>query len=223
MQVSNEKQRSEEEKFNPYNNNSGTTVAIKQQDYIVVASDTRHSSEMGINSRTMSKVFVINDFVMSTTGFYGDSYEVFNKLKYHIKLYESYNLRKISIHSAAHLLHNILYERRFFPYYSFIVLSGFGDEPFVYEYDPIGCYGSVNCNCTGSSESLIQPLLDSLISKKNWENCEATSLTTEEAVKLVKMAFDSAAERDVKTGDYLEVFVLKREGTVKEVFELRKD
>ena len=116
--------------FNPYEFNSGSFAVVVQDDCIFVASDTRHSSEMGINSRTMSKVFVLDSFLMVAAGFYADSYEVFTRLRYRIKLYESRNGRNISIQSAAHLLHNILYSKRFFPYYSFVALCGFGDGPF---------------------------------------------------------------------------------------------
>lgn len=215
--------KKKEDEFDPYEDNSGTTLTLKQKDYIIVASDTRHSSDMGINSRSMSKVFTINDMVMSTTGFYGDGYEVFTRFRYQIKMYEARNLKSIDIHRAAHLLHNILYSRRFFPYYSFTTLTGFGDEPTIYDYDPIGCYESVSCSCNGSSSPLIQPILDSLISKKNWENCKVGDLSENEAIKVVRMAFESAAERDVKTGDYLEVFMLKRGQTERTLFELRKD
>lgn len=198
-------------------------MVIKQKDYIIIGSDTRHSSEMGINSRTMSKIFIVDGFIMSTTGFYADSYEVFTKLRYHIKMYESENRRKISMASAAHLLHNILYSKRFFPYYSFITFSGYVETPVVYGYDPVGSYESVVCDCSGSSAPLIQPILDSVVSKKNWANCEMQDLGVDEGIKVVKMAFEAAAERDVNTGDYLEIFVMRRDGIEKKIFELRKD
>lgn len=209
--------------FDPYENNSGTTVVIKQQDCIIIGGDTRHSSEMGINSRTMSKIFMVGDFVMTTSGFYADGYEVFTRMRYHIKMYESQNRRKISVASAAHLLHNILYSRRFFPYYSFITLSGFGETPVVYRYDPVGSYESTDCDCSGSSASLIQPILDSVVSKKNWANCMAQDLGEKESINVVKMAFEAATERDVNTGDYLEVFIVRHGEIKKKMFDLRKD
>jgi 20S proteasome subunit beta 6 len=48
-------------------------------------------------------------------------------------------------------------------------------------------------------------------------------LTLEEAIKITKDAFTSAAERDIHTGDYVEIWIITKEGTLVEKFGLRKD
>ncbi|CAD25674.1 20S PROTEASOME ALPHA-TYPE SUBUNIT [Encephalitozoon cuniculi GB-M1] len=212
----------DKERFDPYEDNSGTTICLKQGDFIVVAGDTRHSSSMVINSREMSKIFQVGDFLLTGTGFYADTHEVYVKMVYEIRQYEVDD--SINIHSAANLLSKILYSKRFFPYYSFCVLSGFEKgKPYVYSYDPIGSFGSVTCVCSGSGRSMIQPLLDSFIDKKNWNNAEETQLSQEDCIRLVVKAFNSAAERDVKTKDNLEVCVMRENQVMRETFPLRRD
>nr|8ADN_L Chain L, Proteasome subunit beta type-6 [Vairimorpha necatrix]8ADN_Z Chain Z, Proteasome subunit beta type-6 [Vairimorpha necatrix] len=215
------KTKSQESKFNPYEDNSGSTVSIRLNNSIIIAADTRHCSEMGIYSRNTSKIFRIGDFLLTITGFYADGYELYNRLKYQVQIYESFN--KISIHSLANLASKIMYSKRLFPYYSYVTLSGFeGDNPYVYSFDCLGHFEEVDSVCNGSGSPLIQPLLDSTIEKKNWagENYEVT----EEYVKdIVRRGFNAASERDVKTGDNVEIWIIKKDGMTKEYERLRQD
>lgn len=203
-----------------YEDNSGTSLVVTAENKIIIASDTRHSSEYTINSRKMTKIYKIGEFFLVTTGFFPDGFELFTKLSYEVKQYETYH--RISLKALAHLLHNILYTRRFFPYYSYACLCGFIDGvASIYSYDPVGSYDMTKCRCNGSASKMIQPLLDSWIMGKNFKNFKA--LTFEETVELVKKAFDGAAERDVKTKDFLELYILE-EGSVKHEFiQLRHD
>lgn len=210
------------ERFNPYEDNSGTTICLKQDGFIVVAGDTRHSSDMVINSREMSKIFRIGDFLLSGTGFYADSHEVYVKMVYEMRQYEIEG--PMSIHSAANLLSKTLYSRRFFPLYSYCALSGFdGGEPYIYAYDPLGSFKPVTCICNGSGRAMIQPLLDSFIDKKNWNNAERAPISQEDCIRLVAKAFGAAAERDVKTKDNLEIYVMSENDLVHRVIPLRRD
>ena len=214
--------KKEDERFNPYDDNSGTTVCLKQEGFIVISADTRHSSSMGINSREMSKIYRLGDFFLTATGFYADGHEVYVKMMYEIKKYEGDG--RMSIHSAANMLSKILYSKRFFPYYAFCTLSGFeGGKPYVYGYDPLGSFGSVTCICNGSGKPMIQPLLDSFIDKKNWHGASSTDVSEEDCVRLVAKAFNAAAERDVKTKDGLEVYVLRDGSVERRMIALRRD
>lgn len=47
--------------------------------------------------------------------------------------------------------------------------------------------------------------------------------TLEFALKLAKDAFTGATERDIHTGDYLEIFIIKKEGVTVQKYDLKKD
>jgi len=51
----------------------------------------------------------------------------------------------------------------------------------------------------------------------------ATPLSEEEAIYLIKECFATAAERDIYTGDKVELYIMNAEGVRKDEMELRKD
>lgn len=52
---------------------------------------------------------------------------------------------------------------------------------------------------------------------------EKRPLTAEEVVAIVKECFVVVAERDIYTGDSVEVLVIRKSGITREVFDLKKD
>lgn len=207
-----------------YENNSGTAVGLCGSDYLIIGSDTRHSGDFTINSRTMSKVFELGDFYLVVTGFYADGYELYKKMRYEYNLYELKNGHKMSISSAAQRMMIILYQRRFFPLYVFPLLAGFEEgKPVLYSFDPLGFYEKVKCRAYGSGQEMIEPLLDSFVMKKNRNTEDVSDMNIEQALTFVKDVFDSSAERDVKTGDALEIFLMRESGVDRIMYDLRRD
>ena len=71
---------------------------------------------------------------------------------------------------------------------------------------------------------MILPFLDAeCIGYNNPNHDKKPPLTEKKAVELVEKAFWSTAERDIYTGDKLEIMIMNKEGCRTEWRQLRKD
>merc|ERR1719408_1170911 len=218
-------------RFYPYDYNGGTVLAVAGKDFSIVAGDTRMSTGFNIKSRNVSKIFQINSkTVLGTGGFRGDITTLQKLLTAKSTRYEHQHGETMLPHAVAQSLANTLYGRRFFPYYTWNVLAGLDENGVgvVYSYDPVGNYERVRVSVTGSGESLIQPLLDNQLERQH-QSLGAKppplhiDLELDDAIDLVKDAFVSAGERDIRTGDAVEICVITTTGTRIESHPLNVD
>lgn len=92
----------------------------------------------------------------------------------------------------------------------------------VYSYDPVGSFEREEHRAGGSAAALIQPFLDNQVGFKN-QHGQKQPLSLAAAISLAKDAFTSATERDIHTGDCLEIWVITKEGVQLEKYPLKKD
>ncbi|KAE8660445.1 Proteasome subunit beta type-1 [Hibiscus syriacus] len=222
--------------WSPYDNNGGSCVAVSGADYCVIAADTRMSTGYNILTRDYSKICKLADkCVMASSGFQADVKALQKHLAARhlvplkIQIYQHQHNKQMSCPAMAQLLSNTLYYKRFFPYYSFNVLGGLDNEGkgCVFTYDAVGSYEKVGYSSQGSGSTLIMPFLDNQLKSPSPlllpVQDAVTPLAEAEAVDLVKTVFASASERDIYTGDKLEIVVINADGIRREHMDLRKD
>jgi 20S proteasome subunit beta 6 len=212
--------------WSPYELNGGNIIGFVQDDFAVIAGDTRISRGFSILKRNSSKIHrLTKDTWICTGGMYADTINLWKLLDERIKLYEL-NLEKTPTSAAiAAMLSKILYEKRFFPFYTFNTLVGFGPDgkSELWSYDAIGSYDQFMYSSQGSANDMILPLLDNQFNPYNSIKKPAPH-HPDQVVEILVDAFQSTAERDITCGDGVEVYVLKK-GTVlmHKVFPLRSD
>jgi len=213
--------------FSPYQNNGGSVVAVAGKDFCVVASDTRFGLGYSIPARKVSRNLIMNDkVVLATAGMQADTCTLHKVLRTRLRMYQQNHGKPMSLTAVSQMLSNTLYYKRFFPYYTFNVVGGLDEngEGFAYGYDAIGSHEKVKVVCTGASQSLIQPVLDNQVAgKQKYDGQPQLDLTLEQTVELVKDCFSSAGEREIYTGDYVEICKITATGVEVELFDLKKD
>ena len=140
-------------------------------------------------------------------------------------MYSQDHNKTITTPALAQLISNMLYNKRFFPYYISNIVGGLDEEGkgVLFSYDPVGHCERNMYRAGGSSAALVQPLLDNQIGLKNQIGVQRKDLTLESALKIVKDVFISAAERDIYVGDSIDIRVITKDGIKKEAFKLRRD
>jgi len=212
-------------RFSPYADNGGSVLAVSGSDFVIVAGDTRMSTGYSIYSRNHSKISKLTDkCIIATGGMAAEATTLHKVLQMRIKMYEHEHRRQPSVTAIAQLLSTILYNKRFFPYYTFNLLAGIDDEGkgAVYGYDAIGSHERLAYGSQGSGNELITSVLDNQLKKTN-QKLPGPQLSKVEVIDLVKDVITSAGERDIYTGDGAEIFVLDAAGITKSMLELKKD
>ena len=140
------------------------------------------------------------------------------------QIYHHNHHKDMSTDSAAQLLSNTLYGKRMFPYYAFNLLAGMDAQGVgaVYSYDAIGSFERTQYSANGSGQAYIIPVLDNVIGHRNRLD-PAAVLSSDEVVEIFKDAFLSAGERDIYTGDHVEIMVLTATSVVLHTFALKAD
>ncbi|EFP86392.2 20S proteasome subunit beta 6 [Puccinia graminis f. sp. tritici CRL 75-36-700-3] len=227
--------------------NGGTILAISSKEFAVIAGDTRQSEGYSIQTRYAPKVTQLTEeCCIAVNGFAADGKELVKQLKQRLQWYQHTHASQPSVQSIARLVQTMLYGRRFFPYYAYVILAGIDRDGTgaVYSFDPVGSYERESCRAAGAAQSLVQPFLDNQVGGKNMTRDPSgpapppepvyaqgqsytpprSQLPLEKVQALVTDAFTGAAERHIEVGDGLEIFIIEAGKGVRVVRkELKRD
>lgn len=210
-------------KFNPYNDNGGTVLAVASGAELVIGCDTRISNGYNILSRNYNKVSQLTSTsYIATSGQVTDAQNLHKLLLARVALYKHQHGCEPSLRALSKLLCITLYSRRFFPFYTFNLLCGIDEsgQAKVFGYDAIGSFDELNYGAQGSGQQLCIGVLDNQMKGSNRvDNYHFAG----DLVKLVKDVFNSISERDIHTGDHLLIWKISPQGVENSTFKLRMD
>mmetsp|Transcript_44105 Transcript_44105/g.88458 ORF Transcript_44105/g.88458 Transcript_44105/m.88458 type:complete len:252 (-) Transcript_44105:895-1650(-) len=211
--------------FTPYQDNGGTVVALANKGYCVVASDTRFYTGFALPSRNSTRIIKISSSILlATSGMQADLLAFQHKIKENINDYQVKDEKSFSISNCSFFLSSVLYSKRFFPFFTFNLLSGLDEkgEGVNFSFDAIGSFERSQGNCKGKGEQLVQNLLDGQDLINQNEFGKKTQQLSDH-VALLKNYFLKAVQRGITLGDGLQVFILTKKGILVENNTLRAD
>ncbi|RLG80602.1 MAG: proteasome subunit beta [Thermoprotei archaeon] len=184
----------------------GTVIGVKARDGVVIGGEKRLSYEGFILSRSARKVFPVTDYVgVGFAGLMGDIQFLVKILKYEAKRYELDHSRRISPRNLAKMLSLVLYSYKLFPMFTEVVVGGISRDgkPEVFVLDPVGSLIEEKYVALGSGGRVALGYIE-----PNYRD----DISIEDAKKLVVGAIKTAIERDVLSGDGVDLLVITRSG-----------
>ena len=181
-----------------------TAVGAVFSDGVVLGAERRLTYGGYVLSKSAKKVFKLDRFGVAGVGLFGDIQTLSRIMSMEIRYYELYNNRKISTRAAAKLLSVILYQYKFMPFISELMFAGIDDSsPQLFVLDPIGSLIQDDYAALGSGAKIAIGILEAEYSKE---------ISVDKGRELIVKALKAAVERDVTSGDGIDLLILKTGG-----------
>ena len=181
-----------------------TAVGITFDNGVVFASEKRVAYGNFLVSKTTKKTFQLTPNVgAACAGLIADMQILALQISALAKIRKMELKRDIPQNSIAKMISNMMYERRFFPFLTQIIIGGIIDKPSIYTLDPLGSVLPDEYAAVGTGAEMALGILDPQFKEK---------MTEKEAVELAKKAVKTATLRDSFSGDGIDFLVINKEG-----------
>ena len=182
-----------------------TAVGITYNGGLVLASERRIAYGNFVVSKTTKKTFVITPHVgAACAGLVADMQILSLQVSALAKIRKMEIKRDVPPNTIAKMMSNMMYERRFFPLLTQVIVGGLVDSPVIFTLDPLGSVLPDDYAAVGTGAEMALGILDQQY-KKELNEADATDL----AVKSVR----AAIMRDSASGDNIDVLVIDKNGT----------
>ena len=182
-----------------------TAVGITFDGGVVFASEKRIAFGNFLVSKTTKKTFSITDKVGATcAGLVADMQILTLQISALAKIRKMDIKRDVPPNTVAKMMSNMMYERRYFPLLTQVIVGGVVDKPVMYTLDPLGSVLPDEYAAVGTGAEMALGVLDPQFK---------ANMTKDEAINLAKHAVRAAALRDSASGDGLDVLVITKDGT----------
>lgn len=181
-----------------------TAVGITYDSGVVFASEKRIAYGNFLVSKTTKKTFQITPKVgAACAGLVADMQILSLQISALAKIRKMELQRDIPPNSVAKMMSNMMYERRYFPLLTQVIVGGVVDSPVIYTLDPLGSVLPDEYAAVGTGAEMALGVLDPQFEKGMGEQ-DATDL----AIKSVR----AGTMRDSFSGDGIDLMVINENG-----------
>ena len=181
-----------------------TAVGISFNNGVLLASEQRVSFGNFLVNKNTKKTFVLTENVgAACAGMVADMNVLARQVAALSKIRKMEIRREVPTNSVAKLMSVIMFERRYFPLLTQVIVGGYDDKPRIYTLDPLGSLLPDEYAAVGSGAEMALGILDG---QYNFQMSE------DDAKKLAIKSIKAAIQRDASSGDGIDILTISNRG-----------
>lgn len=181
-----------------------TAVGISFNNGVLLASEQRVSFGNFLVNKNTKKTFVLTENVgAACAGMVADMNVLARQVAALSKIRKMEIRRKVPTNSVAKLMSVIMFERRYFPLLTQVIVGGYDDKPRIYTLDPLGSLLPDEYAAVGSGAEMALGILDGQYDSQ---------MSEDDAKKLAIKSIKAAIQRDASSGDGIDVLTISNRG-----------
>jgi proteasome beta subunit len=189
-----------------------TVVGIAYDGGVLLGAERRVTLGGFVISSTGKKTFKVTDHVgAACAGMIADMQILMKELQSYVKIRELETRKQMAPNSVAKLLSVIMFERRYFPFITQVMLGGVDTKPSIYILDPLGSVIPDDYAAVGSGAEIAIGVV---------ENGYTDGMSEQQAKELGVKAIRAAIKRDVSSGDGVDLVYVTKDGLREESLPL---
>jgi proteasome beta subunit len=181
-----------------------SVVGISYNDGVILAADKRISFGNFVVNKNIKKTFTVTDHVgAACAGMVADMQVLVRQVEALAKIRRLETRREVAPNSIAKLMSVIMFERRYFPLLTQVIVGGINERPEIYTLDPLGSVLPDDYAAVGTGAEGALGIMDAEF-KPN--------MSEEKVRELASRAIRSAVQRDAASGDGIDILFITKSG-----------
>jgi proteasome beta subunit len=181
-----------------------TAVGITYDNGVLLASEKRVSYGNFVVNKNTKKTFTVTNHVgAACAGMVADMQVLVRQVSALSKIRRLETRRDVQPNSVAKLMSVIMFERRYFPLLTQVIVGGITDKPEIYTLDPLGSVLPDRYAAVGTGAEMALGVMDADYSE---------NLDEEKATTLALRSIRSSIQRDSASGDGIDLLIINKDG-----------
>jgi proteasome beta subunit len=179
-----------------------TAVGISFDNGVVLASEKRVSYGNFVVNKNTKKTFQVTDHVgAACAGMIADMQILVRQVGALAKIRKLETRRNVAPNSVAKMMSVIMFERRFFPLLTQVIVGGIDQKPEIYTLDPLGSVLPDDYAAVGTGAEMALGVMDGEY---------RANISEQSAKELAIKAIKSSIQRDSASGDGIDILFVTR-------------
>jgi len=189
-----------------------TAVGVTYKDGVVLGSERRITLGSFVVSKRGKKTFKVTETVGATcAGMVADMQNLVKEVGVYVKLKELEAKRPLAASAVAKLTSVIMFERRFSPLLTQVILGGVDAKPRVWVLDPLGSLITDEYASVGTGAEMATGVMEAGYS---------AGMAQKDAKDLAVSSIKAAIERDSMSGNGIDLLMVDKQGFREEAISL---